>query len=59
MAFDNENLFLNLDGIPQTYVYNADGTLNYIQVTQGVNTWRQTYTYTGGKITGISAWVKQ
>lgn len=47
------------DDLPQTLAYNGDGTLNTISVTDGVSTWVQTYTYTAGKATGISAWVKQ
>lgn len=43
----------------QTIVYNADGTINYIDATDGTSTWRQTYTWTAGKLTGVSAWVKQ
>lgn len=43
----------------QTLNYNADGTLNYIQVTNSMGTWRQTFSYTSGKVTAISEWVKQ
>lgn len=48
-----------IDSLPQTLVYNGDGTLNYVEATSGTDTWRQTYTYTAGKLTGISGWVKQ
>ena len=44
---------------PQTYNYNADGTLNYEEITDGTSTWRRTYTYVGGQVTAITAWVKQ
>lgn len=54
-----EVIELFIDGLQQTLAYNPDGTLNYVEAADGVNTWRQTYTYTGGKVTGISAWVKQ
>lgn len=47
------------DSLAQTFAYNGDGTLNYIQATDGVSTWRQTYTYTAGVLTGVSAWVRQ
>lgn len=50
---------LPIQAMPQTFVYNPDGTLNYIDATDGVNVWRQTYTYTAGKVSGISAWVRQ
>lgn len=49
---------LDLDDLAQTLVYNADGTLKYIEVSMGL-TYRQTYTYTSGVCTGISAWVAQ
>ena len=44
---------------PQTLSYNGDGTVNYIDVTTSDGTYRQTFTYTSGKVTGISLWVKQ
>lgn len=50
---------LNIDSLAQTLAWNADGTINYVQVVSGGNTYRQTYTYTSGQVTGISAWVKQ
>jgi hypothetical protein len=56
----------NIDELPQTISYNADGTVNYFQVTvpaiPGAYTggvYRQTFTYSGGNVTGISAWVLQ
>lgn len=58
-AVGSDGAALNLDALAQTLNYNADGTLNYVQVVTGGNTYRQTMTYTSGKITGISAWVKQ
>lgn len=56
-ASDGE--FLVLDELPQALAYNADGTLNYVEVTKDSKTYRQTYTYTSGKVTAISTWVKQ
>ncbi len=47
------------EALPQTITYNADGTLNYIQVSGIGGTYRQTMSYTGGKITGVSGWVRQ
>lgn len=47
------------DSLPQTLSYNGDQTLAYVQVSDGVSTWRQSYTYTNGALTGISAWVRQ
>lgn len=56
-ASDGE--FLVLDELPQTLTYNADGTVNYVEVTANSRVYRQTYTYTSGKVTAISGWVKQ
>ena len=47
------------DSLEQSYAYNGDGTLNYVQATWEGVTYRQTYTYTAGKLVGISRWVKQ
>lgn len=54
-----DGLALDLNSLAQTLVYNGDGTLNYIQVVSGANTYRQTFSYTTGVVTGISAFVKQ
>lgn len=48
-----------LDLLNQSFSYNADGTINYAEATDGINTWRQTYSYSAGRITGITSWVKQ
>lgn len=50
---------IDLDSLPQTLAYNGDGTVNYIEVTSAGGVYRQTYGYTAGKVTSISAWVKQ
>jgi hypothetical protein len=47
------------DDAPQSFAYNGDDTLNYIEVTHDGNTWRQTYGYTDGKVTSISGWELQ
>lgn len=55
------------DDLAQVLNWNADGTLNYVQVivpaTPGTSyaggTYRQTMTYTSGLLTGVSQWVKQ
>ncbi len=39
--------------------YNADGTINYFQVVKLGVTYRQTYTWTDGKITNISIFTAQ
>lgn len=43
----------------QTIAYNADSTINYIDAISGGVTYRKTFNYTAGKLTGITGWVKQ
>lgn len=43
----------------QTFNYNPDGTLNYVDMVVSGTTYRQTYSYSGGKVSQISAWVAQ
>lgn len=50
---------LDLESWAHSYNHNPDGSLNYIEVTDGISTWRQTWTWTAGKLTGTSGWVKQ
>lgn len=45
--------------LAQTIAYNGDGTIDYVEATNGSVTWRQTYTYTSGQLVGISAWEVQ
>ena len=56
----------NVDDLPQVLNYNGDGTLNYVQITTVAipsayagGTYRKTYTYTSGKVTAVSDWIKQ
>lgn len=42
-----------------TISYNADGTIAYIQITDGASNYRQTWTWTSGNPTSITGWVKQ
>jgi len=68
MAFEPIGTQLNVtedfyDRLQQTISYNADGTVNTITATgvfgsQSVS-WIRTFSYTSGKVTGISEWVKQ
>lgn len=55
----SDGAVFNPDDLNQVLSYNPDGTLNYIQVVYQGKTYRQTYTYTSGNLTGISRWVKQ
>jgi hypothetical protein len=50
---------INPDNYTQTLNYNGDGTVNYVQFVTGNGTYRQTMSYTSGKVTDISQWVKQ
>lgn len=55
----NQDL-VDLDGWPQALSYNADGTLNYIDTTApNGSVYRQTMTYSGGRLSNVSRWVKQ
>lgn len=47
----------DFDTLPQTLVYAAH-VIQSIAVTNGTNTWTQTYGYTGTDLTSISGWVK-
>lgn len=47
------------DAGPNTFNYNGDGTINYIEVVAGGVTYRQSFTYSLGKVATISAWVPQ
>lgn len=44
---------------PASYNYNADGTINYVQIAAGSDSFRQTWTWTNGQLTSTSGWVKQ
>jgi hypothetical protein len=55
---DSTGGVINPDNYAQTLTYNGDGTVATISFTDGTNTWTQTFTYTSGKVSGISAWVK-
>lgn len=58
-TYTSDGKQLPLLSLPQTFTYNADGSLNYAQILYAGSTYRQTYTYTAGNLTGLSEWVKQ
>lgn len=58
-AIGSDGINLDLDSAPTTLTYNADGTLNTVSIVWSGNTYVQTYGYTSGRMTSISAWVKQ
>lgn len=54
------DVIFQLDALPHVYAYNADGTINTDTVTHpDGSVWRKTYTWTNGRLTAESAWVKQ
>ena len=50
---------LPLASIAQSIAYNGDGTVSHVEVTHDGTTYRQTLTYTSGRITAVSAWEAQ
>lgn len=55
----SDGTYLLLDSMPTEIDYNEDGTINYIQVSTDTKEYRQTFSYTEGKVTSISKWVLQ
>lgn len=49
---------IDLENVAHTFTY-LDGVLATDTVVTGGNRYVQTYSYTSGVLTGISAWVKQ
>jgi hypothetical protein len=49
---------LGFDFLPQVLAYDGSDRLQTITVEHGADTYTQTFTYTGGLLTGVSAWVK-
>lgn len=48
----------DLDNVPISLAWNADGLLDYFQVEISGNCYRQSFTYLAGKLVSISRWVK-
>lgn len=55
---DDEGTTIDVDSMSHVLGYTA-GNLTTDTVTDGVDTWVQTFTYTDGVVTAISEWVKQ
>jgi len=55
---DSSGAAINPNAYTQNVTYNQDGTVATKYFTDGTNTWTQTYTYTNGKVTSFSPWVK-
>lgn len=47
------------DSMPHTYTYDGSGNIATDSVTDGTNTFKKTYTFTGSQLTSETAWVKQ
>lgn len=58
-AMGSDGQSIDLDSAPTTLTYNGDGTLATATVVWAGKTYTQTFTYTSGKLTGITAWVLQ
>lgn len=48
-----------VDSLAQTIAYDGNNRISTITVSYLGGTYRQTYTYTGANLTGISNWVRQ
>lgn len=58
-ARDAAGASINPDFYAHAFTYNGDGTLATDTFSDGFSTWVQTFSYTAGKMTAVSAWVKQ
>jgi hypothetical protein len=56
---DNAGNALSPDSLPHVITYTTGNLIQTDTVTDGTNTWVQTYTYTGSNLTAKSAWVLQ
>lgn len=56
---DSAGDYFSPESCISSYAYDSSGNLITETVTDGTNSWVQTYTYTSGQLTGISKWVKQ
>jgi len=54
----DDGILIDPSSLAQTLSYSS-GVLQYIEVTAGADTYRQTYTYSGADLTGVSQWEKQ
>lgn len=54
-----DGVLLPLASLAQSIAYNPDGTVSHLEVTHAGTTYRQTLTYTAGRITAVSAWEAQ
>ena len=57
-AIAADGALIDLSGA-MTIAYNGDNTIQYIEVEQDGTTYRQTFSYTSGNLTGLSEWEAQ
>jgi len=57
--YASDGTILPIDSMAVTIANNVDGTVNYMEVSESGNTYRQTFTYDTGLLVGISNWVLQ
>lgn len=55
----SDGALISPDSLAQILAYDASGNLITVTVTVGGKTYIQTLTWTSGKLTGVSQWVKQ
>lgn len=55
----SDGTILDMGSWAHTFSYNTDGTIALEQVTNSADIWRQTWTWSSGNLTALSAWVKQ
>lgn len=59
VLLDSNNKPVAISSLLQSISYNPDGTVSSISATNGVGTWVQSFTYTSGRVSSISRWIKQ
>lgn len=59
-AIATDGTLLDIDSLPQRLHYDGSSNVDYVEVSLGAVTYRQTFTRDGsGNITDVSQWVKQ
>jgi hypothetical protein len=53
----SDGVYVPIDSLAHTYVYDGSNVLQTDAVTYGGHTYTQTYTYTSGNLTGVSNWL--
>ncbi len=58
-AYADDSTPIPVLSLDQVLHYNVSDQLDYIEVVCNTRTYRQTFSYTSGKITGVSKWELQ